>query len=61
MGAEDDGVLAYAIAADPRHRTIVIRFGKPTEWIGLGIQDAETLIDKLREKIVQLRTGEVTV
>lgn len=58
MGGDDDGVLAYAIAADPRHRTVVIRFGKPTEWIGLSIQDAQQLVEKLNEKIVELRTGE---
>lgn len=55
MGAEDDGALSYAIAADPRHGTIVIRFGKAVEWIGMGIADAEALRDKLDEKLLELR------
>lgn len=55
MGHEDDGSLSYAIAADPRHGTIVIRFGKPVEWIGLGIDDVDALIEKLTEKKLELR------
>lgn len=59
MGHEDDGALSYAIATDDRHRTIVIRFGKPVEWIGLSIADAEQLIDNLNARIVAIRSGEV--
>ncbi len=55
MGHEDDGALSYAIAADPRHSTIVIRFGKPVEWIGLGEQDTRDLITKLEGKLLELR------
>lgn len=55
MGAEDDGELAYALANDDRHQTIVIRFGKPVEWIGLGLKDAEQLRDQLTERIMALR------
>ena len=57
MGHEDDGALSFAIAADRRHNTIVIRFGKPVEWIGLAPKDAEALIDKMREKLNELAAG----
>ena len=57
MGADDDGALSYAIASDDRYQTIVIRFGKPVEWIGLGLADAVALRDNLNERIVSMRTG----
>lgn len=55
MGAEDDGALAYAIASDDRHRTIVIRFPRPVEWIGLDMTAAEELRDQLTERLAALR------
>lgn len=55
MGAEDDGALTYAIATDDRYRTIVIRFPKPIEWIGLDISAAEQLRDSLTERLMALR------
>ena len=55
MGAEEDGVLSYAIAVNMRQRTCIIRFGKPVEWIGLGIEDVEKLRDALTERLFELR------
>ena len=55
MGAEDDGDLSYAIATDDRHGTIVIRFGKPVEWIGLGIKEATELRDQLTDRLHAMR------
>ena len=55
MGAEDDGSMSYAVFADPHYQTVVIRFGKPVEWIGLGIEDVDALIQKLEEKKMELR------
>lgn len=55
MGAEDEGSLTYAIATDHRHRAIVIRFPKPTEWIGLTVKDAEELIQQLTVRSMELR------
>lgn len=55
MGADDDGALVYAVAVDRRHRTIVIRFGKPVEWMGLDIEAAEKLRDALTDKLLELR------
>lgn len=55
MGAEDDGALAYAITTDVKHGAIVIKFGKPVEWIGLGIVEAEQLREQLTERLMELR------
>lgn len=55
MGADDDGALSYAITNDDRHGVIVIRFGKPVEWIGLGVKEATELRDQLTERIMALR------
>lgn len=54
LNGEDDGVSAYAIAADPRRQVVIIRFPKPMDWIGLGINDAMALRNKLDEKIDEL-------
>lgn len=55
MGHEDDGSLCYSLTADPRHQTVVIRFGKPVEWIGLGIEDIDNLIEQLTLRKLELR------
>lgn len=55
MGATDDGDLAYAIATDTARQAIVIRFGKPVEWIGLGVKEAEVLRDQLTDRLLALR------
>lgn len=55
MGAADDGALSFAIAADAKHQTVIVRFGKPVEWIGLGIDDIDRLIEQLTEKKLELR------
>ena len=57
MGHEDDGALAFAIAADRVHNTVVIRFGKPVEWIGLGPQDVQNMIDSLQARLLELSVG----
>lgn len=55
MGGEDDGDLAYSMATDTKRQVIVIRFGKPVEWIGLGVEEATQLRDSLNERIMALR------
>jgi hypothetical protein len=56
MGAEDDGALSYAVAADKAHGTVVIRFGKPVEWIGLGVDDCKKLIECLIQRAREITT-----
>ena len=58
MGHEDDGALSYAVACDRVRNTIIIRFGKPVEWIGLGRDDVEQLISKLQEMLAELQVGQ---
>lgn len=55
IGPDDDGAFTYAIANDDRRRIIVIRFPKPTEWIGLDLTAATELRDQLTERIMALR------
>lgn len=57
MGGEDDGALSYAITTDQKNRTIVIRFGKPVEWIGLDVESAEQLRDELTKRLALLKVG----
>ena len=57
MGAEDDGALSYAIASDDRHRTIIIRYGKPVEWVAMGLKEAEELRDQLTDRIMAMTPG----
>jgi hypothetical protein len=53
LNAEDDGALAMMVAADPKTKTVVIKFATPTDWIGLGAKEcfefAQLLIQKGRE------------
>ena len=55
MSGDDDGDLALAVASDLRKNIVIIRFGKPVEWIGLGITEAEGLRDLLLTHINNLR------
>lgn len=55
MGAEDDGELSYALANDDRHRTIVMRFGKPVEWVAFNVESAEELLRQLAERVNYLK------
>ncbi len=59
MGAEDDGLLSYAVAVDRRNQTVVIRFGKEVEWIGLGPEEIKELQDRLSSALVELQAGVV--
>ena len=55
IGPDDDGALSYAMATDDKRRIIVIRFPKPTAWIGLDLASAVELNDQLTERIMALR------
>ena len=57
MGHEDDGALSYAVTADKAHKVVVIRFGKPVEWIGLGPKEVNQLINMLKDRCLEL--GEI--
>ena len=53
ISEDDEGDLAFAIAADAEHNLVRIRFGHPVVWLGLppdvAIQFAETILRKVKE------------
>lgn len=53
IAAEDDGELAFAIAADRERKLVILDFGKKVDWVGMppeqAIQLAQLLINKARE------------
>jgi hypothetical protein len=53
LGPDDEGDLALAIGADLEKRVVMIHFGKPVRWVGLG--EDETL-EMIRTLIKHLRT-----
>ena len=55
VSGDDEGELAFAIAADPKHQIIRIEFNKPVDWLGLDRDSAEKLRDLLTEKLMELR------
>lgn len=55
MGGDDEGDLTYAMTTDAKRGVIVINYGKPVVWIGLGIVEAEQLRDQLTERLMELR------
>lgn len=46
----DEGELAFAVAVDPARKVIILRFGKPVDWIGFGKTEALHLANLLKEK-----------
>lgn len=52
-GGDDEGSLAFAIAADEKHGIVRIEFGKPVDWLGLPPKEAIELAQLL---IKQART-----
>lgn len=47
LRADDEGELSVAMGV--KDGTVVIDFGKPIRWLGLGAKDARAWADKLRE------------
>lgn len=54
ISADDDGDLAAACAADRVRNIVILRFGKPVEWIGLRPAECKQLIDTLTAKLREL-------
>ncbi len=44
---EDEGELQMAIALLPDKKTLLIDFGKPVAWLGLGKREVRALIEGL--------------
>jgi hypothetical protein len=60
ISGDDDGVTAYAIAADHQHRLIRIQFTKPMLWLGLSVNDAKALRDMLDQKLAEMSRAGIT-
>lgn len=54
MNAEDDGDLAFAIAADPVKNVVIIDFGKPVTWMAMPPEQVNGLINLLMMKLREL-------
>lgn len=60
ISGDDDGVTAYAIAADPANRIVRIQFTKPMLWLGLDVKSARQLRDALDDKLSELSKAGVS-
>lgn len=47
---DDEGALELQIAVAPNNQTLVIDFGKPVVWFGLGKKEALELARMLKNK-----------
>lgn len=47
MGADDDGSVAFAVAADPVKGVVIINFNKPVAWLGMPPEQAMQLAQLL--------------
>lgn len=54
LNARDEGELAFAVAVDKSKGVIILRFGKPVDWVGFGPSEARHLAHLLVEKAEQL-------
>lgn len=49
------------VAVDRVHKTVVIHFGKPVEWLGLGPEEAMALATALVEKAREVSDKPLTL
>jgi hypothetical protein len=54
LGADDEGELAVAVAADPQHGVVRLEFGKSIAWLALPAGHARQFADVLRGKADEL-------
>lgn len=58
IGAEDEGELRFAIAADVKHNVVVVRFPTPVGWLAFPMEDCEKFIQLLRDKMCVLEENQ---
>lgn len=51
---DDQGEITFAVAADRNKGVVILRFGKPVDWLGLDAEHARHLGNILIEKANQL-------
>lgn len=54
LNEHDQGDLAIAVGVDKENKAIVIHFGKPVAWIGLGAPQARTLVETILAKCKEI-------
>ena len=56
VAADDEGVLACAIAADRAHGRVRLDFGKPVAWFSVTAEEAVALAELLIRKAREVAT-----
>ena len=51
---EDEGRVSMRIAVLPDRKTLVIDFGKPVKWFGLGKRELRALIEGLQQREAEM-------
>ena len=54
MGAHDEGAIEFRYAADHRHKTVVLDFGKPVHSIAMTADECRELCRRLIAKADEL-------
>jgi hypothetical protein len=54
LDKSDEGALAIAVGVDKENRTIILSFGKPVKWIGMGPDEVNGLITILKNGLLEL-------
>lgn len=61
ISAEDEGQLAFLVAADPNTNLVRLQFNKPVAWMAMSAKDAVALAEMLIDKAKQVATEPLTV
>ena len=48
LNDKDEGGLTYAVGSDKRIGKVILTFGKPVAWMGMGRSDALQMADAIR-------------
>jgi hypothetical protein len=55
LGEHDEGEIAFAVAADPKNKKVLIDFGKPVAFLGMNPEQAVALGEMLIAKAGELK------
>lgn len=55
LSKHDEGEIAFAVAADPKHGKVLIDFGKPVAFLGMNADQAIALGEMLIAKAGELK------
>ncbi|RLC88844.1 MAG: hypothetical protein DRJ03_00985 [Chloroflexi bacterium] len=60
LNETDEGALQFKIGHTPDYQRIIIDFGKPVAWVGMGVKDAENVARGLMQHIKQCKRARNT-